>query len=59
MPSLSMYCSRGGVPGPSAIVPVKLFLAVAASGVFLTSSHLGDERVGVNVDDRDSPAADR
>src|SRR5258705_598626 len=38
MPSLSMYCSRVAVPGPSAMAPVRLFLALAASGVSFTRS---------------------
>src|SRR5438105_14055875 len=40
-----MYCRRAAVPGPSAIAPVRLLRADAASGVSFTRSHTS----GTNV----------
>src|ERR1041385_6197730 len=40
-----MYCSRAAVPGPSAMAPVRLFRAEAASGVSFTKSHTSGTKV--------------
>src|SRR5258705_5405474 len=46
MPSLSMYCNRVAVPGPSAMAPVRLFRALAAKGLSFTRSHPSGTKLG-------------